>query len=235
MNLASAAPVFDPNKATKIRLLIADDHPLLRLALRNVLEQHDDFEVIAEASDGQEAINLTKELNPDIVIMDISMPEVSGLEATRQIKSDCPKTSVLVLTVHTDNEHILGILEAGASAYLTKRVFGDEIIHTIRALAVGETVLSPTVWAQVLKYASRRICKPVQINSSDKLTAKELEILNLLAKGISNKDIATELGVSIRTIKSHLADLFLKLHVSSRTEAVIVSLRSGIIKQEDLS
>jgi NarL family two-component system response regulator LiaR len=233
--LTSTSRTMDLGKTTKIRLLIADDHPLVRLALRSVLEKHDDFEIIAEAGDGQEAINLAKELNPDIVIMDISMPEVSGLEATRQIKMDCPETSVLVLTVHTDNEHILGILEAGASAYLTKRVFGDEIIHTIRALAVGETVLSPTVWQQVLKYVSRRIAKPLQINATDKMTPKELEILGLLAKGISNKDIANELGVSVRTIKSHLADLFLKLHVSSRTEAVIVSLRSGIISPDDLA
>jgi len=228
--------VFGSNqdKVNKTRIMLADDHPLLRQALRNVLEKQPDFEVIAEANDGEEAVKLATELIPDVVIMDISMPNLNGLEATRQIKADCPTIAVLVLTVHSDNEHILGILQAGAGGYLTKSVYGDEVIHAVRALVAGETVLSPSVSRQVLKYAFQHITKPLSLDASDKLTARELEILRLAAKGISNRDIALRLDLSVRTVKGYLADIFLKLNVASRTEAVIVSLRKGILTLDDL-
>lgn len=133
------------HKSSKTRIMLADDHPLLRQALRDVLEKQSDFEVIAEASDGEEAVELATELVPDVVIMDISMPKLNGLEATKQIKANRPAIAILVLTVHSDNEHILSILQAGAGGYLTKSVYGDEVIHAVRALVSGETVLYPTV------------------------------------------------------------------------------------------
>jgi NarL family two-component system response regulator LiaR len=222
------------DEASKIRIMLADDHPLLRQALKNVLEKQRDFEVIAEASDGEEAVKLATELTPDIVIMDISMPKLNGLAATRQIKASCPMIAVLVLTVHSDSEHILGILQAGAGGYLTKSVFGDEVIHAVRALAAGETVLSPSVSQQILKYAFQHIVEPLSLDAGDKLTSRELEILRLAAKGISNKDIALKLDLSLRTVKGYLAALFLKLNVASRTEVVVVSLRKGILTLTDL-
>jgi DNA-binding NarL/FixJ family response regulator len=234
--LVEAKSAFGSNqeKLNRIRIILADDHPLLRQALRNVLEKYSDFEVIAEANDGEEAVKLATKLIPDVVIMDISMPKLNGLEATRQIKADCPTIAVLVLTVHSDKEHVLSILQAGAGGYLTKSVYGDEVICAIRALVAGEMVLSPSVSKQIIKYAFQHIAKPVSLDTGDKLTARELEILRLAARGISNKDIALKLDLSLRTVKGYLADLFLKLNVASRTEAVIVSLRKGILTLDDL-
>ena len=221
-------------KSTKTRIMLADDHPLLRQALKNVLEKQREFEVIAEAHDGEEAVKLATELIPDVVIMDISMPKLNGLEATKQIKAKFPSIAVLVLTVHSDSEHILSILQAGAGGYLIKSVYGDEVTHAVRALVSGETVLSPSVSRQILKYASQFIKKPPILDTVDKVTARELQILKLAAKGTSNRDIALSLGLSLRTVKGYLADIFLKLNVASRTEAVIVSLRKGIITLDDL-
>jgi NarL family two-component system response regulator LiaR len=234
--LAEVTSVFSSNqdKVNKTRIMLADDHPLLRKALRNVLEKQPDFEVIAEASDGEEAVKFATKLIPDVVIMDISMPKLNGLEATRQIKTSCPTIAILVLTVHDDNEHILSILQAGAGGYLTKSVYGDEVIHAVRALVTGETVLSPSVSRQILKYAFQHITKPLSLDAGDRITAREMEILRLAAKGISNKDIAIRLDLSLRTVKSYLADLFLKLNVASRTEAVVVGLRKGILTFDDL-
>jgi len=218
-----------------IRIVLADDHPLIRQALRHVLERESDFEIMAEASDGEEAVKLATELAPNVVIMDISMPKLNGLEATRQIKAQCPSIVVLVLTVHDDSEHILGILEAGAAGYLTKSIFGDEVIHAVRALLAGETVLSTSVSQQVIRYALKHVKKPVQLDTGEKITGRELEVLRLAARGLSNKDIAIELELSLRTVKSHLAEIFGKLHVGSRTEAVIVALRAGILTLDDLN
>ena len=234
--MVEVTSVFSPNqyKPGKTRIMLADDHPLLRQALRNVLEKEQDFEVIAEASDGEEAVKLATKLIPDVVIMDISMPNLNGLEATRQIKASCPTIAILVLTVHDDNEHIFSILQAGAGGYLTKSVYGDEVINAVRALVCGETVLSPLVSQQILKYVFQHITKPLSLDAGDKVTARETEILRLAAMGISNKDIALRLGLSLRTVKGYLADLFLKLNVASRTEAVVVGLRKGILTLDDL-
>lgn len=218
----------------KTKIVLVDDHPLLRQALRYVLEQQPDFEVVGEASDGEEAVQLTTELVPDVVIMDISMPKLSGLEATRQIKTNLPAIGILVLTVHSESEHILGIFRAGAGGYLTKSAYGDEVIHAVRALVSGETVLSPSVSKQIFKYALRHTTKPRNLDIGDKLSAREMEILCLVAKGISNQAIAVRMGLSPRTVKNRLTELFLKLNVTSRTEAVIVSLREGIITINDL-
>ena len=219
---------------SKTRIVLADDHPLLRQALRDILEKQPDFEVIAEASNGEEAVKLATEMLPDIVIMDISMPVLNGLEATKQIKATNPSIAVLVLTVHSDSEHILSILRAGAGGYLTKSVYGDEVIHAVRALVSGETVLSPAVSQQIFKYAFQHSSKPKDLGTGNTLSSRELEVLHLAAKGISNKDIAQRLDLSLRTVKGYLAGLFQKLNVASRTEAVIIGLRKGIITLQDL-
>jgi len=218
----------------KIRIVIADDHPMLRQAIRTAMQDENDLEIIGEAEDGEAAVKLALELNPDIVIMDIGMPVLNGLEATRQIKSKNADIKVLVFTVYDDSEHIIGIFEAGADGYLTKRILGRELIQAIRAQAGGETVLTSQIFKQLFKYAARHSTKPVTVNSNDSLTVREMEILTLMAKGKTNKDIANELKLSVRTVKSHLIDIFNKLKVNTRTEAVITALRSNIISLSDL-
>lgn len=217
----------------KISIIIADDHPLLRQALKSVLEKQPDFKIIAEATDGEEAVKLATELVPDVIVMDISMPKLDGLDATRQIKEKCPNIAVLVLTVYDDSEHVLAILEAGASGYLTKSVFGEEVICAVRGVAAGETVLSAQISRQVIRYAIRYRVKPLLTGSGEKLTARELSILKLTARGLSNKEIAQALDLSPRTVKGYLAEVFSKLGVASRTQAIIKGLRSGLLSVDD--
>lgn len=218
----------------KITILLADDHPLLRHALRDVLEKQADYEIVAEARDGIEAVKLATELIPDIVVMDISMPRLNGLEATRQIKAKCPNIAILVLTVHSDNEHILGIFEAGAAGYLTKSAYEDEVVNAIQLVIAGEAVVPASVFQDILKYAPKYMTKPIVLEKGEKLTARELEILKLAARGMNNKDIGQELNISLRTVKYHLVEVFSKLNVGSRTEAVVKGLRAGLLTLNDL-
>ncbi len=222
------------NGTRTIKIILADDHPLMRQALRAVLEKQPDFEIMGEASDGEEAVELAIKLNPNVMIMDISMPKLNGLEATKQIKAKIPSVAVLVLTVHSDSEHILSILHAGASGYLIKSVYGEEVIRSVRAIAGGETVIPTAVSQQILKYAFQYMDTSSDLEINEKFTSREMDVLRLLAKGMSNRDIASKLGVSLRTIKGHLTDLFSKLNVASRTEAVIVGLRKGILTIDDI-
>ena len=235
MNGTTLPSESDTGVSRKTSIILADDHPVVRKALRNDLEKEADFIVLAEASDGEEAVRLVSELKPDIVIMDIGMPKINGIEATRRIKANYPDIIIMVLTVYDDVEHILGILEAGADGYLTKNILVEDIIKSIRSAVAGETVLSPQVFQHVLKYALRHSIKPLRLDTGLKLTSRELEVLKLIAKGISNKEIATELNISSRTVKSHMVDIFRKLNVSSRTEAVISSLRMGLINIDDIN
>jgi len=223
------------NKADTVTVMIADDHPLVREALKNLIESHSEMKVIAEASDGIEAVMLAKKMMPDIIVMDIGMPGMNGMEATRLIKAQFPDISVLILTVHTDMEHILGILKAGAAGYLTKEVFGIEVIHALQSIASGETVLSPKILQQILGNATDlKTGETVTAHVSSHLNARETYILKLAASGLNNKTIATKLNLSEGTIKSYLNDIFSKLSVSSRTEAVIVGLKAGLINLNDL-
>jgi DNA-binding NarL/FixJ family response regulator len=217
-----------------IRILLVDDHPLVRRALRDILEKEPDFHVIGEVGNGEEAVAMTEEHRPDIVIMDISMPVMNGVEATKRIKASNPLTAVLILTVHTDVETIFSILHGGASGYLVKSIFGPEVIHTIRAVMDGDMVLSAEVSQEVLKYALHHVARPVKEVPPDGISAKEMEVLSLAARGLSNKEIGAELGVSEATVKSYFVDLFQKLNVRSRTEAIFVSLKSGMLSLDDL-
>lgn len=227
-------PILAETDAGKITILLADDHPLIRQALKSVLEKQSDFEVVAEASDGEQAVRLAAELTPDVVIMDVGMPKLNGLESTRQIKAMCPQIAVLVLTIHSDDQYILGFLQAGAAGYLMKSVFDNEVVQAIRAVVAGEMVLSPSVGQRLLQHAARYPIKPVMLEAGEKLSPRELEILKMAACGMSNKDIAQQLGLSLRTVKGRLGDIFSKLRVGSRTEAVITSLRAGFISLNDL-
>jgi len=222
-------------KSQNIRIILADDHPLIRDALKNVLLKHADLEIVGEANNGEQAFELTCELNPDVVIMDISMPKMSGLEATRKIKNQCPKVAVLILTVHDDSEHIFALLECGAAGYLTKSVFGEEIVQSVRAVAFGESVMTPEVLAKIVGQHRLRAPKSIDGDLSERFSSRELEIIRLVARGIGNKQIAETLGVSLSTVRGYLEQVFAKLNAASRTEAVVTALRVGLIEMDDLS
>jgi DNA-binding NarL/FixJ family response regulator len=229
--------LFDSSNKKQVTILLVDDHPLVCKALRNELEKEIGFKVVAEAGDGYEAVKLVSELKPDLVVMDIGLPKLNGIEATQQIKALSPGTLVLVLTVYDDVEHVLSILESGADGYLTKNILAEDIIKSIHSVVAGESVLSSQILQQVLKYALRysNSTKPLYVDTTIKFTAREIEVLTLVAKGLSNKEIAEVLGLGIRTVKSHLVDIFSKLNVLTRTQAVIVGLRIGLLKLEDLN
>jgi DNA-binding NarL/FixJ family response regulator len=225
---------IEENQKKTITVLIADDHPLFIKAVRDILEEQDDITIAAEAHNGEEAVRKAIESVPDVVIMDISMPALNGLEATKQIKAQCPNTSILVLTVHDDAEHIIGILEAGADGYLTKTIFEDNVATAVRSTVAGETVIESRVFKQVLKHTLKYPRKTILLDDSIKLTPRESEVLKLASKGLSNKDISINLDLSLRTVKGYMVEIFSKLNVKSRTEAVIIGLRKGFITSEDI-
>lgn len=217
-----------------IRVLIADDHAMVREGTRELLEQETDLTVVAEAGDGEEAVKLAGIFKPDVAIIDISMPRLNGIEATKQIKVRYPSLAVLILTAYDDDEYVFSFLKAGAAGYLLKTVCGSELIAAIRALHAGETVLHPTIARKVLKRfvpvsdveEKQEIKKP--------LSDREMEILKLAARGLRSDDIASELYLSLRTVQGHLNHIFDKLSVSSRTEAVVRAIRESWITLDDL-
>ncbi len=219
----------------KTTVLIADDHPMLRDGIALLLQKEADFEVVGQAADGEEAIRLADEKSPDVVLMDIEMPKVDGLEATRQIKAAHPATSILVLTVHDDEEYIAALLDAGVAGYLLKTTYGKELVQAIRAVRLGEFVLDTQIGPRVFRAFALRSTKPVPLAAGEKLSAREMEVLKLAAKGMSNSELANALYISQRTVKGHLSDIFCKLGVSSRTEAITTCLRAGILSLDDLS
>jgi DNA-binding NarL/FixJ family response regulator len=206
----------------KIRLVIVDDHPVVRDGLRGMLESQPDFEVVGEASDGEAAVRITKTLKPEIVLMDLRMPEMDGVTALREIKASNPQVQVLVLTTYDSDADILPAIEAGASGYLLKDSSREELYTAIRATARGETVLAPAVAA--------RLVGRMRAPAEEQLSSRELEVLQLVAEGDSNSEIASRLHISQATVKSHLIHIFGKLGVSDRTAAVTVALRRGILR-----
>ena len=219
----------------KVSILLADDHPLFRKALQDIINEQPDLAVVAEAENGEDAIRITLETVPDIVVMDISMPILNGLEATKEIKSQCPTVAVLVLTIHNDIEHILSILDAGAVGYLTKEASTEEIVAAIRSVIAGESVIARPVLQQVLRHTMRYSVKPLAQERDIKLTVRESEVLKMAAKGLSNKEISLKMNLSLSTVKSYMVDTFSKLGVCSRTEAVITALRMGLITHDDIN
>ena len=213
----------------KIKILIADDHAFVREGTRRILEQEPDLEVVAEAGNGEEAVALASELKPDV-----AMPKLDGIEATRRIKALCPAVAVLVLSAYDDDQFVFGLLEAGAAGYLLKSVRGHEIVDAIRAVDAGESVLHPSVARKVLNRFASVSSKTQRKKPLELLTDREMEVLKLVTKGLSNKDIADELSLSIRTVQGHLANIFNKLRVSSRTEAVVRALKEGWVALDDV-
>ena len=209
---------------TKIHLVIADDHLVVRDGLRGMLESQPDFEVVGEASNGEEAVQLTSSLKPEVVLMDLRMPVMDGVTAIRQIKDSQPGIQVLVLTTYDSDADILPAIEAGATGYLLKDISREELYSAVRATARGESVLAPGVAARLIG----RMRAPAE----EKLSSRELEVLQLVAKGDSNSEIASRLHISQATVKSHLVHIFGKLGVSDRTAAVTAALQRGIMRLE---
>ena len=209
---------------TKIHLVIADDHLVVRDGLRGMLESQPDFEVVGEASNGEEAVHLANSLKPEVVLMDLRMPVMDGVTAIRQIKDSQPGVQVLVLTTYDSDADILPAIEAGATGYLLKDISREELYSAVRATASGDSVLAPGVAARLIG----RMRAPAE----EKLSSRELEVLQLVAEGDSNSEIASRLHISQATVKSHLIHIFGKLGVSDRTAAVTVALQRGIMRLE---
>lgn len=215
-----------------IRIVIADDHPIVRSGIAGLLEGEPDFDVVAEAASGEEAVELTARLAPDLVLMDLRMPGIGGVEATRRIvsgqsdpdRSPAP-TRVLVFTTYEDDDQILAAVAAGASGYLLKAAPADELLAGVRAVAAGQTVLAPSIAAQLVARASDRRDDP----EPPRLTAREAEILALVATGLSNPEIAARLVIGESTVKTHLLHVFEKLDVSDRTRAVTRAMELGLL------
>ncbi len=218
----------------KIRILLAEDHKVVREGTRRLLESQEDFEVVGEASDGVEAVDLAKKCKPEIIIMDVSMPRLNGIEATRQIKALYPNMAILVLTGYDNDEYVFALLEAGAAGYLLKESSGEELIDAIRQVMTGEPVLHPKIMKKVLnRLRSPSEDLPVQ-SLGEVLSDREKEVLRLAAKGMSNMEIADSLTLSVRTVQTHLRSIFNKLGVGSRSEAIVYGLKKGWLTLEEL-
>lgn len=219
----------------KIKILIADDHDVVRKGTRQILENEPDMEVVAEASDGEEAVALTGKTMPNVAIMDISMPKLDGVEATKKIKALYPSVAVLVLTAYDDDQFVFGLLEGGAAGYLLKTASGREITEAVRAVNTGESVLHPSIARKVLThFMPSSDKKTIEAKTTEALSERELEVLTLATGGLSNQEIADKLCLSLRTVQAHLGHIFNKMRVSSRTEAVVKGLKQGLIKLDDI-
>jgi NarL family two-component system response regulator LiaR len=217
-----------------ISILLAEDHVITREGIRKLLEEEDGLTVVGETGNGQEAVRLANELKPDLIIMDINMPKLNGIEATKQIKATNPGIAILILSAYNDDEYVFALLKAGAAGYLLKNVSGDELTSAIRAVCKGEPVLDPSIARKVINYFTT----PGEIQTIEKpskqLSSRETAIIKLAATGMTNKDIAYKLHLSNRTIEGHMRTIFNKLGVGSRTEAVLYGLQKGWFTLEEL-
>jgi NarL family two-component system response regulator LiaR len=216
-------------EAQKTRIVIADDHHMVRQGIRQLLEREPDFDVVGETDNGLEAVKLARELMPHVVVIEARLTGLSSAETTKRIKTELPDTAVLILSSLEDQDYIVGLLGAGANGYMLKSAKGEELVQAIRFVKSGEFVSHPLIAQKIFK-RMRRI--PVTLDFGEHLTAREAEVLRLAAKGKNNRDIAAELSVGVRTVKGHLMSIFDKMHVNSRTEAVIEALKRGWITIE---
>lgn len=211
---------------TKIRVLLAEDHETVREGLKAILSAQPDFDVVAEAADGDAALKRTQALNPDVVVMDISMPVMNGLRATEAIKRSCPRTQVLVLTRHADEGYVQQLLQAGASGYVLKQSKARELLHAVRTISTGAKYLDPAVTGKLIdRFVRSQSAAPPTAESA--LTGREEEVLRLVAWGYSNKEIAASLNVSVKTVETHKANSTQKLGLRNRIDVVRYALLRG--------
>lgn len=206
-----------------IRVVVADDHRVVRVGLQQLLETFDDIEAVGFAAGGEEAVALCRELEPDVLLLDLSMPDLDGIEVTDQLRETAPGTRVVVFTSFSDRERIVRALDAGAIGYLLKDAEPEEILAAIRAAARGESPIAPRAAAELLAHRKTR-------PSAVELTAREVEVLRLVVEGLANKQIARRLGISEKTVKGHLTNLFQRIGVADRTQAALWAERSGALR-----
>ncbi len=214
---------------SQIRLLIADDHAVIRAGLRLVLERQKDFVVLDEAADGREAVAKAQNLKPDVVVLDLAMPNLNGMEATRQICSGVPNVEVVVLSMHSDEEYVLRSLKAGAKAYVLKESAESDLIAAIRAVHLGKSFFSPAVSRMLVEDYVRQLQDRDIQDSYELLTPREREILQLVAEGKSNKDVANILNLSVYTVETHRSNMMEKLNLHTVPELILYAVRKGVI------
>ena len=213
-----------------IRIFIADDHPIVRRGIKNLLETETDFQLVGEAASGSEAIDAIKELQPDIVLMDLVMPGMDGIEATRQIKASQNNIQILVLTSFTTDDKVFPAIKAGALGYLIKDTAPDDLLRAIRQVHRGQPTLHPMIAQRLLAEISS---PPQQSPAQEPLTAREVDVLRLIARGLTNQEIAEDLVISVATVYTHVSNILAKLHLASRTQAALYALKEGIASLND--
>jgi DNA-binding NarL/FixJ family response regulator len=216
----------------RIRLLIADDHELFRRGLRMVLEDEDDIEIVDEAGDGEVAVDLAREHAPDVVVMDVRMPGLSGIQAARRIKEEEPGTKILVLTISDEEDDLYDAIKAGANGYLLKEISIDEIANAVRSVHSGQSLISPSMASKLLDEFAAMIKKEEQKEEvpAPRLTPREMEVLEHVAQGMNNREIAKALFISENTVKNHVRNILEKLHLHSRMEAVVYAVREKLLE-----
>ncbi len=209
-----------------INVLIADNHPLIREGLSKILSLNDDIKIIGEARDGREAVKMTMKTHPDVVLMDINMPHMNGIEAARVIKSELPQTGIIALTIHDDQEYIDEMIESGVSGFLLKDVEPETLVKSVREVSKGKSLFEEDHKGK--KTADRKTY--LKRDGLEELTRRELDVLQFIAKGMCNKDIAESLFISEKTVKNHLTNIFRKINVDDRTQAALFAIKKGIVK-----
>jgi DNA-binding NarL/FixJ family response regulator len=212
-----------------VKVVLVDDQAVLRQGLARLLEDEPDIEVVGEAANGLEAVAVVRSLAPDIVVMEVVLPRLNGIDAAKQIKQSNPATAILALSAYDDDRYVLGLLEAGAAGYLLKSATAREVVHAVRAVHAGEAVFHPAIAGRLLSRAARPT-RAVLDHGNELLTEREVEVLRCAAKGLSNKEIAVQLVLSVPTVKAHLVNIFNKMGVGSRTEAVMQALNQGWVE-----
>lgn len=217
----------------KIKLLIVDDHAVVRQGLRGFLELTEGLDVVGEGSNGLEAVSLAQELQPDVILMDLIMPEMDGIEATRRIKLANPDSKILILSSFGDENNVLPAIQAGALGYILKDIDPEELVDAIRKTAQGKTQLDPEIANLLISHMQNDSKNDEQVNQKlSELTSRELEVLVQIGRGLSNKEIATELTISHMTVKTHVSNILSKLNLADRTQAAIFSIRQGLVPED---
>lgn len=225
----------EKDKEVKIRVLLVEDHAVVREGTAELINRQIDMVVVGEAGDGQQAVELAGRLQPDVVLMDVALPVLDGISATRKIKEAGPTIAVLALSAHDEDQYVFALLEAGAAGYLLKTVRGNELVEGVRAVYRGEAALHPAVAKKVLGHFAHATAKTeLPSRPLETLSERELEVLRLAGRGLSNREIADRLVLSPRTVQAHFANIFSKLQVGSRTEAVLQGLRRRWLTIEDI-
>lgn len=230
--MAAAKKARKSAAAKKLTVVIADDQTLFREGIKDLLENEKGIEVVGEAADGEEAVRLVKKLKPNVVLMDIKLPKLDGISATRQVRLECPDTNVLVLSSYEDEAHVMESVQAGANGYLSKMLPSAELVNALKTFA-NEGIMIPQGVMGKLLDGLRQMSSSTAEATLVALTKTEIRVLSHLGKGQANKEIATNMGCSVKTIKNHLNSVFQKLAVSNRTEAVVKGIETGLISSDD--